>query len=98
MKLRSLRSSESYEIVSEGGGDIIIVQFGFGSEAYEIWKEHCLPGGKEPDVVELRSQHSYDQVVILHAATNRDFARDICIETIRSNPQKTRADPSLSSV
>jgi hypothetical protein len=93
-----LRSRESYENVSEGGGDITIVKFGFGSEAYEIWKEHYLPGGKVPDVVELRSQHSYDQVVTLRAATNRDFAPDICIETIRSNPRKTRADPSLSSV
>ena len=50
--MKKLRSSESCEIVSEGGGDITILKFGFGSEAYEIWKEHYLPGGKEPDVLD----------------------------------------------
>jgi hypothetical protein len=28
------------------------LQFGFGSEAYEFWKEHYLPGGKEPDILD----------------------------------------------
>lgn len=50
--MEKLRSSESCNIVSEGGGDITILQFGFGSEAYKIWKEHHLPGGKEPDVLD----------------------------------------------
>jgi hypothetical protein len=50
--MKKLRSSESCKIVSEGGGDITILQFGFGSEAYEIWKEHYLPGGKEPDALD----------------------------------------------
>ena len=50
--MTKLRSSESCKIVSEGGGDITILQFGFGSEAYELWKEHYLPGGKEPDILD----------------------------------------------
>ena len=50
--IKKLCSSESCKIVSEGGGDITILQFGFGSEAYEIWKNHHLPGGKEPDVLD----------------------------------------------
>lgn len=50
--IKKLRSSESCKVVSEGGGDITILQFGFGSEAYEIWKEHHLPEGKEPDVLD----------------------------------------------
>ena len=45
-------SSESCKIVNEGGGNITIFQFDFGSEAYEIWKEQHLPGGKEPDVLD----------------------------------------------
>lgn len=50
--MEKLRSSKSCKIVSEGGGDITIFQFSFGSKAYEIWKEHHLPGGKEPDVLD----------------------------------------------
>jgi len=50
--MKKLCSSESCKIVSEGGGEITILQFGFGSEAYEIWKEQHLPGGKEPDVLD----------------------------------------------
>ena len=50
--MNKLRSSKSCKIVNEGGGNITIFQFGFGSEAYEIWKEQHLPGGKEPDVLD----------------------------------------------
>lgn len=50
--IKKLRASKSCKVVSEGGGDITILQLGFGSEAYEIWKEHHLPGGKEPDVLD----------------------------------------------
>ena len=50
--MKKLRSSESCEIVSEGGGDITILKFDFGSEAYELWKEHYLPGGEDPDVLD----------------------------------------------
>lgn len=50
--INKLRSSESCKIVSEGGGDITILQFSFGSEAFELWKEHYLPGGKEQDILD----------------------------------------------
>jgi hypothetical protein len=38
--------------VSQGGGDITILQFGLGSEAFKLWKEHYLPGGNEPDILD----------------------------------------------
>ena len=50
--MNKLRSSESWKIVSEGGDEITILQFCFGSEAYKIWKEHYFPAGKEPDVLD----------------------------------------------
>jgi len=51
--MKKLRSSKSCKIVSEGGfGEITIFQLRLGSEAYEIWKEHYLPEGKEPDVLD----------------------------------------------
>jgi hypothetical protein len=50
--MQKLCSSESCKIVSQGGGDITILQFGLGSEAFKLWKEHYLPGGNEPDILD----------------------------------------------
>jgi hypothetical protein len=50
--MAKLRSSESCEIVSEGGGDITIFKFGYESEAFNLWKEHYLPKNKEKDVLD----------------------------------------------
>jgi hypothetical protein len=47
-----LRSSESCEIVSEGGGDITTFKFGYESEAFNLWKENYLPKNNEKDVLD----------------------------------------------
>ena len=46
--MRMLFEAEGCEVVQHAKGELTVLNIMYGSPAFNMWKEHYLPGGKEP--------------------------------------------------
>jgi hypothetical protein len=46
--MKKMGKASGCKMVRHGKGELISLRMEYGSPAFQIWKDHYLPGGKEP--------------------------------------------------